>query len=333
MYKLSVLYVSDNNYAPLLGISMLSLFENNKDIDDITIYAALNSVSTENMQKLKSTADYYNRNFVIIDPTIFDIQLDTLGVPKWKGNHCTNYRLFFETILPNNIDRFIYLDCDTIICGSLKKLLNLDFQEKIAAVVLDVTIMQDYKQIIGFTKTDNYFNAGVMLININNWKLNNCTKKLLSYIKNSRSKYLYPDQDLLNILLKNKTLLLPPEYDFMPIHRLISDKDYYEIFGKNNYYSPTELKNARENPKILHTYNFIGQFPWNQNSWHPDNIIVDYYLQRSQWKNFQKFKYSNLSLLLKNILHKILPTKIFYKLFKIMALNDLKRKEKKIKKC
>ena len=328
---LNVLYAADDNYAPLLGVSLFSLFTNNKDIDNIVVYAILNSLSNNNLNKLKKMVEDFDRELIITDAKKFDQILEQRSVPKWRGSYAANYRLFFKDIIKNDVERFLYLDCDTIICGSLKPLINLEMNNNAAAVVRDCTVMNYYKQLVGFKKEEIYFNTGVMLFNVKNWDKNNCSQKLFDYIKNKRANYLYPDQDLLNILLKDNTLLLPLEYDFMPIHRLIDAKDYFDIFGKENYYTEEEIINAQKNPIVLHTYKFIGQFPWLKNTWHPDNKIVDYYLEKSPWKGYNKKRDFSLSLFIKNVLHFVLPKKMFFKMFAYFAYKDLEKREKEIK--
>ena len=51
--KLNILYGCDDNYAPYTGISMTSLFENNRDIEEITVYFAAMDCSRENLDKFR----------------------------------------------------------------------------------------------------------------------------------------------------------------------------------------------------------------------------------------------------------------------------------------
>ncbi|MBR1842185.1 MAG: hypothetical protein IJ788_02800 [Oscillospiraceae bacterium] len=64
---LNILYACDDNYAPYTGISMTSLFENNKAQDVITVYCAGMQVSENNISKMKALAEQYGRNIVFLD--------------------------------------------------------------------------------------------------------------------------------------------------------------------------------------------------------------------------------------------------------------------------
>lgn len=220
---LNVLYAADNNYAPFLGVSVFSLLENNKDIDKITIYAVLDNVSDDNKKKLVQLIDDYKRELIIVDAAEFNALMEKLGVPKYRGSYATHFRKFFHMIIKDDVESLLYIDSDSIVTGSLKPLLNLNMGDACAGVVLDA-LGQKYKQLIGFAAEETYFNAGVTFIHVPNWKKNNCTDSLMDHIKNVRSKYCNPDQDLFNFVLRGKTIVLPPEYNFMPVHRAYTDR-------------------------------------------------------------------------------------------------------------
>ena len=62
MKRLGVLYACDENYAPWAGISMYSLFENNKDIEALTVYCVTDRVSDASREKLAKQAARYAEN-------------------------------------------------------------------------------------------------------------------------------------------------------------------------------------------------------------------------------------------------------------------------------
>lgn len=330
--NLNVLYAADENYAPFLGVSMTSLFENNKDIDSITVYAVLDSVSEENKVKFRKTADKYKRTFVSINADSFNKELEKLNVPKYRGNYTTNYRLFFDQIISSDAENMLYIDCDTLICSSLKFLLNLAWNGNVAAVVRD-SLATRYKKLIGFNDNDNYFNAGVLFVNVYEWKAQDISQILLNHIKNNRSRYCNPDQDLLNIVLKGKTLELSPEYNFQPFHRVYKDSLYYKVYGNIGYYSVEQIEHARKNPVILHTYRFLGEFPWHKDNLHPDTPLFDDYLSKSLWKDYIKEK-KKLSLIFKieKILYIALPKFLFLILFNIAQFRSFYKQEIALKK-
>lgn len=326
--QLNVLYAADENYAPFLGVSMFSLLENNKDIEKITIYAVLDNVSEENKTKFFRIADDYGREFIFKDAKEFNEELERLNVPLYRGSYTTNYRMFFDKIISPDATNLLYIDCDTVVCTSLKPLLELDTGEKVASVVLD-SLANRYKKMIGFLDNEPYFNAGIMFINVPVWKNENITEKLMNHIKTVRAQYRNPDQDLLNIVLKNSVFVLPPEYNFQPFHRAYSDKLYFKNYASSCYYASEQLENARKNPVILHTYRFLGEFPWHKGNLHPDTKVFDEYLFRSPWSDYIKLKKKNsLMFKIEKLLYKILPQVLFLPLFNSVQYRSFLRQDK-----
>ena len=59
--ELNILYQSSDSYAPLGGISIESLLQNNRDAEAIHIYYLEDNVSAQNRQKLEDTVKKYGR--------------------------------------------------------------------------------------------------------------------------------------------------------------------------------------------------------------------------------------------------------------------------------
>ena len=68
-----------------------------------------------------------------------------------------------------NLDKIIYLDCDSIIADSLEDLDNIDISDYYIAGVQD-TVTNFFKTSIGLNKDDRYINAGMLVINLKKWR-------------------------------------------------------------------------------------------------------------------------------------------------------------------
>ena len=66
MTTMNIAYSCNDYYIPQTGISMISLFENNIDIDEICVYFISKDVSEDNIKILKSIASQYGRSFVVV---------------------------------------------------------------------------------------------------------------------------------------------------------------------------------------------------------------------------------------------------------------------------
>ena len=70
---MNVLYTCDNNYVWLLGISAISMFENNRELQNLNVYLLGENISNENKQILTKIGEKYNRQITIIEVPKIDI--------------------------------------------------------------------------------------------------------------------------------------------------------------------------------------------------------------------------------------------------------------------
>lgn len=332
MNNLNVMYACDNNYAPYACISICSLLENNKKFDKINIYVVLDNVSEENQIKIKKQIEKQNANYIPVDAGTIIEKIIELGIPKYRGSYAANYRLFFEDFILEDTDRLIYLDCDTLIVNDLNKMVNYDLGECCVGVVQDA-VVDEYRKLIGFNLEQKYFNTGVLLIDVKNWRRNGCTELILSHLKNKRANYCNPDQDILNIVLHDKAFFLGPQYNFQPMHSIIKDDKYLRVYKNSVYYCQDEISAARKEKTIIHAYRFLGAFPWHINAIHPDTYEFDKYMRISECNDYVKKK-ANLSLtmIIERILFRVLPNSVFFKLFRYAQLRTFIKQDKKLKK-
>lgn len=329
MCTLDVLYTCDDNYAAWAGISMLSLFENNKELDRIRVYIAAYRVSEENKKRLSDIADDFGRQLIIVDGEELSGKIKSAGIPEYRGSIAASFRLFFDIFILPDTKRLLYLDCDTLVVGDLAQICDLDLGGKVCGAVRD-SLTPSYKAVIGMAPDSDYFNSGVLLIDTEAWKREKITEKLLDHAKNKRSDYCNPDQDLLNKVLEGKTLMLPPEYNLQPVHRAFSYSAYMSAFKPAVYYSKEELSVGTGSPRILHTYRFLGDFPWHARDLHPDTKVFDRYLGRSPWKDYKKLpSEQGLIFKIEKLLYKTLPPELFLRIFAIATEKSFKKADRK----
>ena len=278
----NILYQFNEKYVPYAGTSILSLLINNQDMDDIHFYIMEEDVSDDSRKRLEQIILQYGRKITFLNPEKILEQLKVLGIPRYRGSYSTNLKMFFPIVLEEHIDRLIYIDSDTIVNGSLKPLLTYDMDRKPLAMAYDSLGLR-HAQLIGNRKTDGYFNAGVILFDVSRWKELKCTEQIAQYAKDTRSHYISPDQDLLNIVLRGKIALLPPTYNLQPMHLICSPLMYRILFRPETYYEEKEIEEAISNPSIYHFFRFLGEFPWHRDALHPGKAIFESYLKQSPW--------------------------------------------------
>ncbi len=131
MSRLAVLYSCDENYARIMAVSIVSLYENNKEIDDVVVYCLIHNVKDNTKHNLERISKKYNRSIFFIDSASI-----CNNYRFWESNEDSRYvRLLADRILKE--ERVLYLDCDLIINGNLGELVNLDISKYAVAAVLD----------------------------------------------------------------------------------------------------------------------------------------------------------------------------------------------------
>ena len=315
---INILYQFNEKYVPYAGVSITSLLENNKDADDITIYLLGEDISDDSKEKLLNQIEKYGRKGVFIDAVEVIEKMQKIGLNGYRDSYATNIKMFVDQYIPDTVERLLYIDCDSIVAGSVEKLFTMSLDRKPIAMVLDSMCMR-HKQTIGFAKRDLYFNGGVVLFDMKNWRELKCEEQIVEHIKNVRSHYMAPDQDILNIVLKGKIKVLSARYNLQPFHMVYSYDQYMRFFGQPRYYSKTRIDNDSNKAVIYHTFRFLGEFPWHKDSLHPATALFDKYLVKSLWKDYckQETERNDIVFRIERKLYRILPKSVFIVVFKI----------------
>lgn len=325
--RLNVLYQFNEKYAPYAGVSMTSLFENNKRIEEIYVYILGEKLSPSSIAKFEELGKNYDRVILFKGTDKLIKKMKEWGIPAYRGSYAANLRLFLPRILDDSIDRVLYLDADTIVNGELSDLCNIDMKKKSLAMALD-SLGREHKKNIGLRENDYYFNSGVILFEMNNWKKNELSNKIIEHIRDGNVHYPAPDQDMLNVVCKNDVLLLDARYNMQPVHLAFKVKDYFRVYSDNAYYTKEQIEKSKRNVIIYHAFRFLGEFSWDKKNAHPNNDIFDFYLNKSPWHNYEKTAAErNWMMRIEKILYYILPKNVFLSLFKFMHCGYIEKNQ------
>ena len=196
--------INDNYIYPLINL-MYSIKKYNKEKIDLYIFST--GLKKTNIDVLKKTLSHLDIsiNIKLIDQTQF----------TFYGKAHYSVDMFLRIIafkyLPNNLHKILYLDADMLAVGDIGKIYNYDLDGKLIGVVDDfICLKNNYND--EYVKSLNidhpYFNSGMLLFNLNgireSWDYNIITEFIVKNI----NKYNYPDQDMLNILIKKDEVCL-----------------------------------------------------------------------------------------------------------------------------
>jgi len=301
----NVCFAADDNYSSYLDIVLISLFENNT-FDKISIFILDSGISKENIKIIKNTCEKYNGNVSFINveniEEKFDISLNKMKV-KGKFSLATYSRLFLVSLLPENVDKVLYLDCDALVLGSFEPLWKVDLSNYLAGGVLALNGNDDVKRAIDLDSSDRYINAGMLLVNLKKWREENVEEKLLSELVRLNNKGIHfgMDQGVINSVLKGKILILNPEFNLEgSLHNTSYDitmKLHNNV--QNEYYDKTTLDNAINNPVFQHFCVGPGEFynrPW-LNPYHENRKEYESYARKSDFDDEKVFFFKEVPII------------------------------------
>ena len=195
---------------------------------------------------------------------------------KYKNNNhvtpATYMRLYLADILAQDISKILYLDCDVLCINSLRDLWGIELKKSLAWVkAIDYNQLEMCNKLN--LKNNVYFNAGVILIDLDKWRkldVKTVALKILSQI--NMNKPHVGDQDILN---------------------QIFDMDRIELENKYNKLISPELPLSIPNTEDVFLHYFTYLKPWQK--WYSMPIYKESILD---YKNEQKryFSYVNRSL-------------------------------------
>ena len=304
---MDVVYFSSDLFSSVTGTSIVSLLENNKNVDSIRIFYIDDGISVEKRNQTISIVKSYGREIIFITAPTIDELFDFKFNSRYQLGH-SYMRMGLGTILPKDIDKVLCLDSDTLVMGSLKELWNLDMGENILAGVSDCINVKAYSKKFLLAANDIYCNAGIFLINLKEWRRNEIEKKIRQVIRAQNGNVFFVEQTLMSSVCRGKILKLKPNYNCYTSMYCFSYKNVIRWRRPINYYTENEISDAKLNPIVVHfTRNFyMSSRPWVEGCEHPMKDVYRKYMLMTPWKDLWKNDMTIKKKLTKKLLH-ILP--------------------------
>lgn len=166
------------------------------------------------------------------------------------------YRIFLPGLLAD-VSRILYLDVDLLVTDSLRPLRAVDLSDAYVAAVTNVFEPAHVGRPaeLGLASPAEYFNAGVLLMNLEAMRTDDCTTRLLTYGRENAARLLWRDQDALNVVLGRRRVHLHPRWNCM--HSVMEFDQSVDVFGWE------QVIEARRNPAIRHFEGPSLNKPWH----------------------------------------------------------------------
>jgi len=215
-----IFFSTDDNYIPYLDVAIASLIENASKAYKYRIIVLNTGLQAENVEKVKKNErEGFVIDFIDISEHVEKIKSRFKNV--YHFSIVTYYRLFIASLFPE-YDKIVYLDCDLVVLGDIAKLYNTDLGENILAAAPE-QFVRNTKQFRLYAEKalgvdpDGYVNAGVLVINLAEFRKNQIENKFVELIKAYDFDLLDPDQAYLNYLCLGKIHVLPSGWNKEPM--------------------------------------------------------------------------------------------------------------------
>jgi lipopolysaccharide biosynthesis glycosyltransferase len=273
MSRIDILCACDPRYAQHAGVMLNSLCRNNPDHAlNVTIVA--DGLSPRQMRDFDFLLAYPNFRCRIVEPAE---RLRSAVARKKTSHHLTAsayYRILVDELLEEQVDRVLYLDCDVIVTGSIAELYGTQLGGKLVGAAADAIGAERYA-VLGLPSAADYFNSGVLLIDVGEWRRRGISRRVLDFASEHADKIVWADQDALNAVLHRDWLRLDERWNWLVLGNQASQRTG----------AAGERVMPPETPRIIH---FNGNLkPWLAECPHPYRDLYVTYLAGTPWQGFR----------------------------------------------
>lgn len=218
--EIPIFFAVDDGYCPFLAVAIQSLIDNCSEEHTYLIKILHTDIKDENKKKI---AKYERRNVDIefVDLNYYIKKVKDKLYTRDYYSKTTYFRLFLPNLYPQ-YDKALYLDSDIVILDDIAKLYNIDMGDNLVAaapddVIQTYPVFQTYvEKVVGVADYRNYFNAGILLMNLHQLRRFKFQEKFL-YLLDRIKFSVAQDQDYLNRMCKGRVKLFEKEWNRMPI--------------------------------------------------------------------------------------------------------------------
>ena len=263
--NIPIVFSSDDNYVPILATAVKSIANFSTKNNNYDIVILHQDITKDNQSKLikEFESESLSIRFVNVKKFFEDRHLITPA-------HFTieiYFRLAMQDVM-QEYDKVVYLDSDLVVNKDIAELYFTPLGDNLIAAVQDVDSAGCYKgfdpkrkeyfeNVLKLQDPYSYFNSGVIVMNLNKFRHDFTSEYIIKLAENED--YIFPDQDVLNILCENKVLYLDERWNTLINHKSI-DNSRLEVARLAPHKIYNNYLKARKDPWIIH---FAGyQKPW-----------------------------------------------------------------------
>lgn len=272
---------ADENYAMPLAVTIRSLMENLDSQRRVILYIIDGGLKAFQKRRVMQSLD--SDKIEVIWKKASNKLLKNLPISE-KYPVSAYYRLLLPKIIPEHVQKIIYLDSDLVIQSDLGRLWDLEIKNYAALAVQDIchryVAMTHHisAEKFGIPENSKYFNTGVLVINLEKWRTDHIAERAIEVTRNNSESILFADQDALNIVLAGQWGELDPRWN--QVHAVYD----YDSWSESPY-SETVFDNVVHHPHIIHFT--TPPKPWSKGCQHPRKQLFFQYLDMTAWRGWR----------------------------------------------
>lgn len=251
---IGVIASADENYAPYLTVMFFSLLKNCPAPEQVMLYCIDGGIAESTKQQMLEAVKQAGGTGV--DFIEFDKKKYEALPTKDYITSSVYYRISIPEIFSADVSKIIYLDCDMIVRGNIFELWSINIDDCHVGAVENVA-GHTYRK-LGIPQNE-YFNSGMLLINLNLWRRDNISEKVFRFKVENPHRISTNDQCALNGVLHDKWKHLPLKWN----HQI----GLYRKSAQLNSFDKGEVREALLNPQIIHYVTWDK--PWRKVRFHP----------------------------------------------------------------
>lgn len=242
--NIPIYMVTNTDMVAYTATTMASvLYTTKSNIDFYVVDCGLSDWDKNTLLTLKDK--FSNLNFIKFYPV--DLK-QFEGLQTWYfGTLDAWAALLMPDMLPDNIEKVLHIESDTILLDDVAKLYNEDLEDYVMGATIDIAKTFEENSKLKFDR--KYFNLGYMLVNCKKWREEQITKKAIELGKEYGKAFVCLHQDALNMLLQGEFKSLPNRYN-------LADRKIYNDF---DYLNKNYMDEEWKHPVLVH---FSPNKPW-----------------------------------------------------------------------
>ena len=281
-------YSINDFYAREAGISMLSFLDNNPDYEPQEVFFIDYGIHQRNRERLDEIAARYGKHVTYLDgrPVTDEVKRRFPNYSAWKGSMAACIKPFIDKVIPEYVERLLYIDADTIVAGSVAELAKMDMGEAIVAGTISnvESIKLQRHEYELYSGNHIYMGSGVLLFDLKNWRCENIYERMLDVL-GKKKHFRLPDQMLINNAIPERLMkVLPQKFNY--VHHFYHPWQEYYWMRQFRIYSKEECREAIDHPVIIHYLTgWTLARPWHEGCRSHRKEEYYHYKALSPWKD------------------------------------------------